>query len=97
MARSKKGPSGKTGGPKSSSGEAVEDESAVGIDAILDGLEQAVQELEAGDLPLEQALRRFEQGVALARRGSTLLDAVEERVEQLLADRDEAVPFASED
>ncbi|MCA9708750.1 MAG: exodeoxyribonuclease VII small subunit [Myxococcales bacterium] len=67
------------------------------MDEILDGLEEVVQELEAGDLPLEDALRRFEYGVTLARRGSALLDAVEERVEQLLADRDEAVPFASEE
>jgi exonuclease VII small subunit len=35
--------------------------------------------------------------VGLARRGSTLLDAVEERVEQLLSDRDETVPFTSEE
>ncbi len=76
-------------------GEAVDD--AMGIDEILDGLEQVVQQLEAGDLPLEEALRRFEHGVGLARRGSSLLDGVEERVEQLLADRDEAVPFTSED
>jgi exodeoxyribonuclease VII small subunit len=72
-------------------------EVAMGIDEILDGLEEVVQQLEAGDLPLEEALRRFEHGVGLARRGSTLLDAVEERVEQLLADRDEAVPFSNEE
>jgi exodeoxyribonuclease VII small subunit len=76
-------------------GEAVEE--GLGIDEILDGLEAVVQQLEAGDLPLEEALRRFEHGVGLARRGSTLLDAVEERVEQLLADRDEAVPFSNEE
>ncbi|MEM7153445.1 MAG: exodeoxyribonuclease VII small subunit [Myxococcota bacterium] len=63
------------------------------MDEILDGLESVVTELEAGDLPLEDALKRFEQGVELARKGSTVLDAVEERVEELLADRDEAVPF----
>ena len=70
------------------------DEPSLSIDEILDGLESVVTELEAGDLPLEDALKRFEQGVELARKGSTVLDAVEERVEELLADRDEAVPFA---
>ena len=69
----------------------------MGIDEILDRLEAVVQALEAGDLPLEEALRRFEHGVGLARRGSTLLDAVEERVEQLLSDRDETVPLTSEE
>lgn len=78
-------------------GSATEPQAGAGIDEILDGLEQVVSELEAGDLPLEEALRRFEQGVVLARQGSTVLDGVEQRVEQLLADRDEAVPFADDE
>lgn len=95
MARTKKGQAAKKASAALSDGEAAE--GAMAIDEILDGLEAVVHELEAGDLPLEEALRRFEHGVELARRGSTLLDAVEERVEQLLADRDEAVPFSSEE
>ncbi|WP_407674695.1 exodeoxyribonuclease VII small subunit [Paraliomyxa miuraensis] len=94
MARTKKGSSGQSTDAKKAG---VHGEEAMGIDEILDGLEAVVHELEAGDLPLEDALRRFEHGVELARRGSTLLDAVEERVEQLLADRDEAVPFSGEE
>ena len=64
-----------------------------GIDSVLDGLEGVVEELESGELPLEKALARFEEGVRLARQGTKILDAVEERVEVLLADRDEAVPM----
>ena len=64
------------------------------IDSILDGLESVVGELEQGDLPLEEALARFERGVDLARRGAHLLDRVEQRVEVLLAERDETVPLA---
>ncbi|MFY0537009.1 exodeoxyribonuclease VII small subunit [Nannocystis pusilla] len=60
---------------------------------MLASLERVVAELEAGDLPLETALQRFEDGVRLARRGTSLLDAVEQRVEVLLEGRDEAVPF----
>ncbi len=67
------------------------------VDAVLTGLEQVVTELEGGDLPLEEALARFERGVALARRGSAMLDRVEERVEVLLADRDETVPMQPDD
>lgn len=59
-----------------------------GIDGVLDGLEAVVSELESGELPLEQALLRFEHGVKLARKGGAMLDAVEERVETLLADRE---------
>ena len=89
VARTKKAPAGTVDGG------AAED--SMGIDEILDRLETVVQALEAGELPLEEALRRFEHGVGLARRGSALLDAVEERVEQLLSDRDETVPFTSEE
>jgi exodeoxyribonuclease VII small subunit len=67
------------------------------VDEVLDGLERIVRDLEAGDLPLEKALAKFEEGVRFARRGSELLSAVEERVEMLLADREEAVPFEREE
>ena len=95
MARTKKGTS-KKAAARAQDAEAA-GESGQSIDEILDGLEEVVTELEAGDLPLEEALRRFEHGVTLARQGSAVLDAVEERVEQLLADREEAVPFADDD
>lgn len=52
-----------------------------------------VAELEAGELPLESALKRFEDGVRLARQGGQLLDAVEQRVEMLLEGRDGTAPF----
>ena len=67
------------------------------VDEVLDGLERVVRDLEAGDLPLEKALAMFEEGVRFARRGSELLSAVEERVEMLLADREEIVPLESEE
>jgi exodeoxyribonuclease VII small subunit len=67
------------------------------VEEVLGRLESVVSELESGDLPLETALLRFEEGVKLARQGNGLLDAVEQRVEVLLADREEPVPFAGED
>ena len=77
-----------------SNGNAADD--ATTIDAVLDGLEGVVRELEGGDLPLEEALARFERGVALARQGGAMLDRVEERVEMLLAERDQAVPLSAD-
>ena len=63
------------------------------IDQVLGDLERVVAELEAGDLPLEVALQRFEDGVRLARQGGQLLDAVEQRVEMLLEGREGTAPF----
>lgn len=70
------------------------EKSAPAIDAVLSNLERVVRQLEGGELPLEKALEQFEEGVRLARRGSALLDAVEQRVEVLLADSDDVAPFS---
>jgi exodeoxyribonuclease VII small subunit len=47
-------------------------------------LETIVSQLEGGDLPLEQSLALFEEGVGLARRAQEQLDRAERRIEELL-------------
>ena len=56
------------------------------FDQLMDSLGKIVQSLEQADLPLEESLLQFEEGIALSRRGQAILDAAEERVETLLAD-----------
>jgi exodeoxyribonuclease VII small subunit len=52
-------------------------------------LSEIVQKLERGDLPLEESLRLFEEGVRLSRASQEKLDAAQKRVEELLGfDRD---------
>ena len=61
----------------------------------LQELEQLVERLEGGDLPLEESLRTFERGVALTRECQLALQSAQARVEILLK-RDaqsEPVPF----
>ena len=58
------------------------------FEAALRELEQIVEQLEAGDLPLEQSLELFEQGVRLSRDCQKRLDEAERRVEILLKDED---------
>jgi exodeoxyribonuclease VII small subunit len=58
------------------------------FEAALKELEQIVEQLEAGDLPLEQSLELFEQGVRLSRDCQKRLDEAERRVEILLKDED---------
>jgi exodeoxyribonuclease VII small subunit len=47
-------------------------------------LEALVEKLEQGDLPLEEALRQFERGVALTRACQAALKEAEQKVEVLL-------------
>jgi exodeoxyribonuclease VII small subunit len=47
-------------------------------------LETLVQKLEAGDVPLEEALQTFERGVALTRQCQTALRTAQQKVEVLL-------------
>ena len=56
-------------------------------------LEQLVARLEAGELPLDQALKEFERGIRLTRQCQDVLKAAEQKIEILLADTDEPAPF----
>ncbi|MEE8431610.1 MAG: exodeoxyribonuclease VII small subunit [Candidatus Desulfatibia sp.] len=49
-------------------------------------LEQIVQGLESGDLPLEKAINIFEEGVKLSKFCSNKLDETEKRVTILMQD-----------
>jgi len=49
-------------------------------------LEEIVNRLEQGDLPLEEALQLFEEGVRLSRSCHTKLDEAQRRVEIVLKD-----------
>ena len=49
-------------------------------------LEQIVHTLEAGNLPLEESLKAFEEGIALARHCAKYLEEAERRIELLTKD-----------
>jgi len=54
------------------------------FESSLKELERIVEQLEAGDLPLEQSLELFEQGVRLSRECQRWLDEAEQKVEILI-------------
>jgi len=56
------------------------------FEAALARLEEIVKELEQGDLPLEQSLKLFEEGIKLSRICNRRLEDAERRVEILLKD-----------
>lgn len=47
-------------------------------------LEKIVEELESGDLPLEKALNKFEEGIKLSKSCSDTLDDIERKITILL-------------
>jgi exodeoxyribonuclease VII small subunit len=62
-------------------------------------LESLVERLERGDLPLDEALKVFERGVALTRHCQSSLQAAQQKVEILLkrGAEPQAEPFAEGD
>jgi exodeoxyribonuclease VII small subunit len=59
-------------------------------------LSEIVEALEAGDLPLEQSLKLFEEGVKLSRASQATLDGAEKRVEELLSVDETGEPVVRE-
>jgi exodeoxyribonuclease VII small subunit len=51
-------------------------------------LQTLVKSLETGDLDLEESMRQFERGQALAERCSQLLETAEVRLRKLMPDAD---------
>ena len=61
-------------------------------------LEQVVLELEKGDLSLEMAISKFENGIKLSKECSDKLDAAEKKINVLVANKEELTeqPFSVE-
>jgi exodeoxyribonuclease VII small subunit len=62
-------------------------------------LENIVDQLEKGDMPLERSLKLFEEGVGLSAACKEQLDAAEGKVQMLVKQRDgslKAEPFQNE-
>ena len=67
------------------------------FDTVLEQLQVLVDRLEQGNLSLEDALTAYEQGVGLARRGHSVLDQAEKRIELLLRRDNQDVVVALDD
>jgi exodeoxyribonuclease VII small subunit len=62
-------------------------------------LEKIISELESDDIPIETALKKFEEGIELSRYCSNILDETEKRVNLLLKKQDGTMvekPFQKE-
>ncbi len=62
----------------------MSDKKTLNLEKSLAELEELVEELESGDLPLDKAMKKFEQGIKLTRSCQTALKDAEQKVEILL-------------
>ena len=71
----------------------------INLEKTLADLENLVEELESGDLPLEKAMQKFEQGIKLTRNCQAALKEAEQKVEILLksAGGEELEEFGADD
>ena len=56
----------------------------INLEKSLTDLEALVEELENGDLPLDKAMKKFEEGIRLTRNCQSALKDAEQKVEILL-------------
>jgi len=65
----------------------------------LEELESLVEQLESGEMNLDQSLKQFKRGVELTRHCQEVLDKAQQTVEKLIdpEDQSSAVPFQSSD
>jgi len=68
------------------------------FEEALQELESIVSAMESGELTLEESLKRFERGIALARGSREKLDQAQQRVEILTAQQghEQIQPFNEE-
>lgn len=57
---------------------------SINLEKSLADLEALVEELESGDLPLDKAMKKFEEGIKLTRGCQAALKEAEQKVEILL-------------
>lgn len=60
------------------------DAAAMNFEESMKRLETIVEELEGGELSLEDSIARYEEGVKLSRRLTQTLDEAEKRIERLV-------------
>ena len=67
----------------------VEKKVAVNFEKALKDLEKIVEDLESGDLSLEESLKSFEKGIKLTRQCQAELEKAELKVQKLVEENGE--------
>lgn len=76
-----------------------EPDDSLKFESALEKLEKIVEEMESGDLPLDEILKKYEEGSNLVRYCARKLTEAEKRIEILMKNKEgelEARPFEEE-
>ena len=65
------------------------EEENMNFETAIKSLEQIVQELEKGDLNLDESVKKFEQGMELSKKCTKILNDAEKKITILINDGDE--------
>ncbi|MBB6428271.1 exodeoxyribonuclease VII small subunit [Algisphaera agarilytica] len=59
---------------------------APSFEQAIDQLEELIEQIESGEIGLEDALKRYEDGTKLIQRCRSILDSAEKKIGELTAD-----------
>ena len=62
----------------------------------LNALEEIVQRLERGDVPLEEALAAFQEGMALSKQCQDTLEKAEKTLTKMMTENNDEIVFEDE-
>lgn len=65
----------------------------ISFEKALSELEDVVQKLESGDLPLEEAIKYYEKGMNLSKTCDSILKNVSEKITDIMDEEGESEPF----
>ena len=58
------------------------------FEEMMQELEQISPDLEKGDLSLDESMKKFEEGIALSKKCSEILETAEKKIKILIQDED---------
>ncbi|SDL62816.1 exodeoxyribonuclease VII small subunit [Sediminibacillus halophilus] len=69
-------------------------EKEISFEEAMKQLEEIVEKLEEGEVPLEKAINYYQEGMKLSKLCSDKLSNVEEQMEKIVNEQGETVPFS---
>ncbi|WP_053219257.1 exodeoxyribonuclease VII small subunit [Virgibacillus senegalensis] len=69
-------------------------EQELSFEEAMKQLEEIVEKLEEGEVPLEKAINYYQEGMKLSKLCSDKLTSVEEQMEKIVNEQGDTVPFS---